>query len=117
MKGNCEDISYLPRNYFDSDLSCYYEEQDSIQGMLLFHKTPSGHLELALLRAMPKKSKEMPQILLQLMAYCAGQMESLYPGDAIVAVNRHDQSSLLLTEKLFPRGFGRPVYSGSRKEK
>jgi hypothetical protein len=31
-------------------------------------------------------------------------------------VERHNETALFISERLFPRGFGRPVYVGERKE-
>ena len=50
------------------------------------------------------------------MRYSILAMEEHYPGDTHVMLDRHNESSFLLSEKLFPRGFGVPVYAGSREE-
>jgi hypothetical protein len=76
------------KNYFMSDVSCFQESDGQINSMLLFHERPSGALAIQLMAFIGKDNmKSLPQML-----YHA------------------------LTEKLFPNGFGIPIFGGSRKE-
>ena len=43
-------------------------------------------------------------------------MEEKYSPDRKVTFDRHNEQVLMLAEKLLPRGFGIPVYVGSRQE-
>ena len=43
-------------------------------------------------------------------------MEEKYGSDALVEMDRHNEQSLLLSEKLLPRGLGIPIYVGERQE-
>ena len=113
-KGVCEDLAYLPMAYFDPDLSSYVETDGEIRGLQLYHKTPSGSLEIKLLIAWGSDYK---RVFPQLFKKTLQSAQALYPGDTRVILNRHNESAFLLTEKLFPRGFGRPVYMGERDER
>ena len=113
QKGTCEDLGYLPMGYFEPGVSCYFEDGDTIRGLLLFHTTPSGRLSLKVMRALPKVNREISLILMQLMLYAVGYMGRTYPLHTGIEIDRHNHAALLLAEKLFPRGFGSPVYSGT----
>jgi hypothetical protein len=81
--------------------------------MLLLHRKPSEQLEVVLLHVTGKESvKLIPQLIKQAVesAYEA------YDPDTKIVINRHDYASLALGERLFPRGFGIPVYEGERVE-
>ena len=117
QKGTCEDLSYLPMGYFDQKVSCFYEGEDGIRGVLLFHMTPSGKLCIKVMRAISGSKKEATQTLLQLLVYAVEYMKEYCPEDTQIVVDRHNDAAFLLAEKLFPRGFGCPVYGGSRIEK
>jgi hypothetical protein len=111
--GTCEDLAYLPRLYFENDVSCYAEIDGQIVGMLLLHRTPSEQLEVVLMHVTGKESvKLLPQMIKQAVE---SAYESYEP-DTRIIINRHDYASLALGERLFPRGFGIPVYEGKRAE-
>lgn len=112
--GTCEDLAYLPRLYFENDVSCYAEVDGQITGLFLVHRTPSEKLEVVLMFVTGKESvKLIPQMIKQ-------SVESAYEAyepDVEIIINRHDYASLALGERLFPRGFGIPIYEGERSEK
>ncbi len=111
--GLCQDLAYLPRLYFENDVSCYAEEDGKINGMLLLHLMPSGKLKVILMTVEGKKSTILiPQMIKQAVTSALEE----YGPDTEVIIDRHNYSSLALSEKLFPRGFGIPVYMGERKE-
>ena len=112
-KGTCEDLSYLPMSYFEQNISSYVMKNDEVMGMQLYHKSPSGSLEIKLLIAWTKDFRLVfPQLFKQTLTSAV----ELYPMDTPVILNRHNEASLLLAEKMFPRGFGRPIYRGERAE-
>ena len=111
--GTCEDLAYLPRLYFENDVSCYAEADGQIYGLLLVHKTPSEKLEVVLMCVL---GKETVKILPQLIKQAVESGYEYYEPDTIIVIDRHDYASLALGEKLFPSGFGIPVYEGERKE-
>ena len=112
--GTCEDLAYLPRVYFENDVSCYTEKDGVINGLFLIHLTPSGKLEIVLMSAVGKDyTKLFPRMMVHA---CKCAMEKYGP-DTRVIINRYNDAALLLGEKLFPQGFGIPVYQGSREEK
>ena len=111
--GLCEDIEYLPRMFFENDVSCYIERDGVISGLFLCHKTASGRLKVELMAAV---GKDYVKMLPMLLAGAYRSASSLYPPETEVVIDRHNYASLALGEKLFPRGFGIPMYIGSRTE-
>ncbi len=111
--GVCEDLSYLPMSYFESDISSYIEIDGEVLGMHLYHKNPSGSLEIDLLIAW---GKDFKMIFAQLFKQTLMSAVELYPDETKVILNRHNEAALLLTEKMFPRGLGSPIYTGERIE-
>lgn len=112
-KGVCEDLSYLSMDWFDQEISSYCERDDAISGLLLFHRHPSGIFSLQLMVALHKNSQ---QDLIGMVKNSIMIMQSSYPPDTKVLLDRHNKAALLLAVKLLPKGFGVPVYSGSRDE-
>ena len=111
--GICEDLPYLPRSYFENDISCYVEENDEVEGMFLFHLNPSGGLVIVLMAVIGGDYKKiLPLMIKKSMT----SMTDYYSPDTEIWIDRHDYASLAISEKLFPRGFGVPVYIGSRDE-
>jgi hypothetical protein len=113
IKGLCEDLLYLPLDFFDMNISCYCKDKDSINGMILFHRKPSGIIAIQLLAGVDENAQKA---LAFMMKWVIATLVETYPPDTKILIDRHNQSSLQLTEKLFPRGFGIPVYYGTRNE-
>ncbi len=112
-KGLCNDLENLPLSWFDPEVSCYSEHNGVVDGLFLFHCLPSGMLTIQLMVALGGNPQ---QILLGMMRQFVISLEKNYGSDVKVVLDRHNQSSMELTEKLLPRGFGIPVYKGSRQE-
>ena len=111
--GICEDLPYLPRSYFENDISCFSEVDGVINGLLLCHKYPSGKIEVSMIAAV---GKDYVKILPYMIAISVQNALEIYPPETEVIIDRHNYASLALGEKLFPRGFGVPVYIGERSE-
>ncbi|MBQ7615757.1 MAG: hypothetical protein IJU77_11980 [Butyrivibrio sp.] len=111
--GLCEDIAYLSRSYFENDVSCYLEGDEQINGLLLYHKIPSGALKVIL---MAVDGNAFVRELPGLMSQSVSRAMEIYDPGTEVWIDRHNYSALALTEKLFPSTFGIPVYVGSRDE-
>lgn len=111
--GRCEDLEYLSRAFFENDISCYSEQDDSINGLFLCHMSPSGKIVIEMMAA---TGSNYQMVILQMIARALKSAIEIYPLETEVVIDRHNYSSLALGEKLFPRGFGVPVYVGSRQE-
>ena len=57
------------------------------------------------------------RILAQMMSMVVANARKLYPPETEICIDRHNYASLALSEKLFPCGFGMPVYMGNRQER
>ena len=114
--GLCRDLESLPMEWFENDISCYYESKGEIKGMLLFHPMPSGKLALKLLYASAKVKKEMGLILTMMIRYMVITAEIMYSKNTRIVAERYNEFAMAFSEKLFPRSIGRPAYVGERKE-
>ncbi len=113
-RGVCEDLEYLAMAWFDTDISCYSKNDADVNGVMLFHERPSGTISIALMVAFDQDfSKTLPGMMRFFVTSC----KEKYSLDTPVQFSRHNQPSFLLSEKLLPRGFGSPVYTGERIEK
>lgn len=111
--GRCEDIEFLPRLFFENDVSCFFEEDGIITGLLLCHLTPSGKLFVEMMACI---GKDYLKLLTQMIAKAVEGARGKYPPETEIMIDRHNNATLALGEKLFPRGFGIPVYIGNRDE-
>ena len=111
--GLCDDLSELGILWFEDDVSCVSTVDSAINGFFLFHKRPSGVLAVQLLICLDKSFKTT---LPYMMRRFVTAMQEKYDPDTLVELDRHNEQALLLTEKLLPRGFGIPIYAGSRNE-
>ena len=111
--GLCEDLEFLPMTWFDPDISFYAEKEGKFCGFLLFHVMPSGMISIQLMTGI---GKDYQQTILGMIRKFIITMEENYPPDTKILMNRRNQASLQLAEKLLPRGFGIPVYAGGREE-
>ena len=114
LYGLCQDLPYLPRSYFENDISSYSENEGQVNGLFLFHKNPSGGLAIMVMAAI---GNDYGKILPQMIKHSITRAIEIYPLDTEVWIDRHNYASLALSEKLFPRGFGIPVFIGTRQEK
>ena len=111
--GLCDDLGELGMLWFEDDVSCASTVDGAVNGFLLFHKRPSGVLAIQLMVCLDKSFKTTLPFM---MSQFVRAMEEKYDPDTLVEIDRHDEQALLLTEKLLPRGFGIPIYSGGREE-
>lgn len=111
--GLCEDLELITRLHFENDVSCYYQQENMVNGMFLCHRTASGKLLVEMMAAI---GQDYVKILPQLIGGAYRKASEIYPPETEVLINRHNYASLALGEKLFPRTFGIPVYIGSREE-
>ncbi len=114
FRGLCDDLIFLPRMYFENEVSSCYVSEDQIQGLLLIHRLPSSRLKIVLLSAL---GKDYNRILVKLMKRTMDSLSELYPEDTEIIIDRHNLATLALGEKLFPNELGKPFFIGSRKEK
>ncbi len=113
MVGLCDDLENLGVRWFEDEVSCVSMNDEGINGMFLFHLRPSGIVAVQLLVCL---DSSFGTTLPNLMRRFVLAMEEKYEPDTMIELDRHNEQSLLLSEKLLPRGFGIPIYAGSREE-
>ena len=111
--GLCEDIAFLPRDYFDNDVSCYYENGKEVRGVMLVHKSAGNKIRPELMTGWGADYAKIIPLLISHSVYFAGEFYD--PGDTVV-IDRHNIQSLALIEKLLPQKIGNPIFVGERIE-
>ena len=111
--GNMEDIPYLPKIWFDNNISACVSSGGKIPGLFLIRRTPSGVLIPALLFAY---GPEFKKNLVYMIQYSVQQALQLYPKDTKIKISRKNPSTRALTDKLLPNRAGAEIFYGERKE-
>ena len=111
--GRCEDLNYLPKAFFENNVSCFCEENGGINGLLLCHKKPSGRMEIELLAAV---GADYQKLILGMINQALKSAAALYPPETEIIIDRHNLATLALGEKLVPGRLGMPIYLGERTE-
>ncbi len=113
-KGIMEDIPYLPKDWFDNDISACISSGDRVSGLFLVRRTPSGILIPALLFAYGSDSKKN---LLFMLRYSLQQALHIYPPETNVCIPRKNAVTRALTDKLITNRSGAEIFFGIRREK
>lgn len=112
-KGLVEDLAYLPRSWFETDISSCSVTDDKIDGVFLIRKTPSGELHAVLYAAYgPDYVKNLGLMLVNTLNSALLK----YPPDTKVVINRHSTKVESLTGKLLHGFRGSEEFFGDRTE-
>ncbi len=109
-----EDLSYLPKRWFEQTVSCCVKTDGKVSGFLLVHACPSGVLMPVLFFAVGADSRFN---LLEMMRFSIAQAALNYPKDTVIRILRRNPPVRALSEKLFPGRKGKPAKAGKRFEK
>ena len=108
-----EDMCYIPKSWFEQDISCFVKTDGKVNGFLLIHEFPSGMLMPVFFRATgPDASKNIAYM----MIYSINKAAKKYPGDRTVLVRRRASYIEALVQKFFPGRKGVPAVAGERRE-
>ena len=109
-----EDLSNLPMEWFDPELSCYVQTDDRVTGFLLVHKLPSGRLRVEFMSAIGPDARID---LVYMVRYSIMNAVKSYPKDTQVILPRRDLAAQKLVEYFFPGMRGEAHIFGEREEK
>ncbi len=112
-KGILEDLVFLPKAWFDEDVSACVIADSKVTGMLLVHLTGDSKLIIDLLFSVGAEYKIE---IIQMMRFALDRAMGKYPQDTEVILRRHNKETEALTEKLFPGAHGDTVAIGERRE-
>ncbi|MBR1671080.1 MAG: hypothetical protein IJ695_10330 [Butyrivibrio sp.] len=110
-RGLLEDAEYLPKSWFDEDLSCFVPNGNSSNAALLVKRTASGVITPVVLYAIGPDSAEN---MLKLMNFFATKSSELYPPQTKVRIVRFNDHTRALAKKLCPDKKGEKVYIFTR---
>ena len=112
IRGTCMDLAYLPAGFFENDISCFLDDEGDIAAMALFHRRPSGTIELDLLSGTGESGEDTIPLLKQAIMYS----EEIYAPRTRFLFDRSDENISSFVAKYFPKAKGAQVIKGFRKE-
>ncbi len=108
-----EDLSYLPKSWYEETVSCCIKTDGKVSGFLLIHATPSGILIPVLFFSVGADSRLN---LIEMMRFSINTAAGIYPGNTVVRIHRRNPAVKALSAKLFPDKKGSPAVTGERSE-
>ena len=108
-RGLMEDLSSLPKTWYDPAVSCAVKADDEITGVLLIHTFPSGDVMPCLLFADEPDAK---MNLLDMLRFSAQSVSYQYSEDTRLLIRRESPTTIGLVKKLFPDKKGENIYFG-----
>ncbi len=111
--GIMEDISYLPKRWFDNGISACVISEERVSGLFLIRKTPSGMLIPALFFA---NGPGYRRNLFYMLKFTVQKAIQCYPSETPVMIVRQNEHIRALTDWIFPGQKGQEVFCGMRKE-
>ncbi len=108
-----EDLTMLPVDWYDTEISACMITDGKINGFFLIHRTASGVLVPVLLFA---SGVNAGKDILNLLRFSVNAAAENYPPDTKVLICRHDKKTEELAAYLFPGKKGMKVYCGERAE-
>ena len=114
LKGNLElldDLPYLPKSWYDQDVSVCSLKQPEVNGLFLVRKTEDNELHPMLLIAFGTMSNKN---LIQMLAFSRKVAMDKYPDDMPLVINCQNSYTRALTDKLFPSCSNRRIYQAKR---
>ncbi len=108
-----EDISMLPPEWYEQELSCCVLTEGKVDGLLLLHCTAGGILMPVLLFA---SGVDANKNMLNMLCFSINAAIKKYPKTTRVLIRRHDDKTRKLASYFFPLKKGRKVTYGERTE-
>ena len=111
--GLMDDLSDMPRDWYDPQISSFVMTDGRINGFFLIHRTPSGILMPVLLTATGPDSRKD---LLNMLCYSINAALNTCPPGTKILIRRHAEYVYSLVSFLLPGRKGETVWAGSRPE-
>ncbi|MBQ7615277.1 MAG: hypothetical protein IJU77_09540 [Butyrivibrio sp.] len=111
-RGSCADMPYLPKDYFDGEISCYKDDGDLVNAIVLMHRRPSGKIDVDLAEVIEDAGEDIKKLLKQSVLYA----EDIYDPGTKFFFDRSNAALRQLTNELFPKVKGSRICSGFRQE-
>jgi hypothetical protein len=107
-----EDLAFLTKDWFASDISCCTIENDRVTGMLLLHGMPGKRLMIDLLYA---GGADRQADIIDMIRFSVTVADKNYDSDTRVIIRRHDRTSWNVSDRIFPGKKGRTVLCGKKR--
>ncbi len=113
VPGLYDDLVFLPKDWYEEDISCAYIEDDMVTGFFLIHQLSDGSLMPVLLFGSGVDSQIN---ILDMLRYSALVASQKYDDSTVLVIRRHDERTRKLSSYLFPEAKGKIVNVGERME-
>ncbi len=111
ISGTCMDLAYLPKDFFENDISCFLDDGGDISAMILFHKRASGKIELDLMSGVGEYETDGVELFKQAVLFSEG----IYAPNTKFLFDRSDENTAAFLNGFFPKAKGAQVVAGSGK--
>ena len=108
-----EDILFLPKGWFDNEISSCVVTDSKVTGLLLLHKNEEEELYVDLLFSV---GAEYKIDIVNLIRFSVSKAMEKYGPDTKVIIRRHSAETEALAKTLFPEKEGEKVVLGERRE-
>ena len=112
ISGACSDLSYLSKDFFENEISTFLDDEGEISAMVLFHKKPSGIIEIDLMSTVGDSDADPVDLLKQSIMYS----DEIYDPNTKFLIDLRDKDLNALVQKYFSKFKGSKVIKGFRKE-
>ncbi len=111
-KGLMEDLEYIDRKWFDSEISSCVITDGKVSGMLLVHKFQSGTMMPVLLNAI---GSDFKADLMYMIISSARNAYYTLPRKTEMIIRRRNEVTSKLTQRFFSNKSGKQVFRGIRE--
>jgi hypothetical protein len=112
-KNSLQDFGYLPKEWYENDVSCCIMEGNRVCGFLLIHKESSKRLIPVYMLSM---REEASKDILSMMAFSFQAIAEQYPTNTEILIKKRTSKVENLRKMVCPNASGAPVIFGERKE-
>ncbi len=112
-KNSLQDFGYLPKEWYENDVSCCIMEGNRVCGFLLIHRESSKRLIPVYMLSM---REEASKDILSMMAFSFQAIAEQYPTNTEILIKKRTSEVEKLRKMVCPNASGAPVIFGERKE-
>ena len=112
-KGLMEDLAFLTRDWFDTEVSCAVLDDDRVTGLLLCHKKSSGRVLIDMLYSV---GAEYKIDIVSMIRFAVSNAGARYDRSTEVILRRHNKQVREIVNNLFPDKKGSDAVMGERNE-
>lgn len=110
--GALEDIFFLPKDFYENEISSCAIYDNKVLGMLLLNKAADDKLYVDLLFSAGGNSK---MDIANMLRFSIRKILENYPDDTVIVIPRYDEKKNIVIKTIFPNNKGKNVMFGERR--